>query len=91
VDRFALRRNLPPAGAVWFATSVRITGGPRSPQPYRTTYDHRSYISISGLDPGDDDSPLRVDPHRGLDKGHNVNWPRAVDDDTSDAVEWNVA
>lgn len=88
---FALNRNLPPAGAVWFASNFKITGGPHSPKPYSTNYDHKAYVSISALNPADDDSPLRVDPRRGLDKGHNVNWPRAVDDDTSDAVEWNVA
>ena len=89
---FKLGRNLAPAGAVWFSSTYTITGGPLTPKPYGTgtKYDRRGYLSVSMVTPGEDDSTLRTDPRLGLDKGHNVNWPRAVDDDTSDAIEFNV-
>ncbi|HRW38536.1 MAG TPA: hypothetical protein P5254_12605 [Aquihabitans sp.] len=89
---FSLGRALPPAAAVYFRTSYRLTGGPMSPVPYGTgrNYDRKAYVSISKVVPAEDDSPLRVDPRTGRDAGHNVNWPAAKDDDTSDAVEWNV-
>ena len=87
---FALNRTIPPAGAVWFTTSYSITGGPLTPIPYTKVYDHKAYISIVAVDGGDADSTLRYDPRIGLDRGHNVNWPRSLDDDTSDAIEFNV-
>ncbi|MCU1369800.1 MAG: hypothetical protein JWO77_994 [Ilumatobacteraceae bacterium] len=87
---FALNRSLPPAGAVWFSSAVRIVGGPSTPRPYTSNRDHESFISINHLTAGDQDAPLRTDPTVGRDGGHNVNWPRWRDDDTSDAIEWNV-
>lgn len=88
---FQLAASVPPAGAVWFRSGFKVTGGPSSPKPYRTPLDHSSFLSITAVTPADNDSPLRTDPALGLDAGHNVNHPKAIDDDTSDATEWNVA
>jgi hypothetical protein len=89
---YRLNRNLSPAAAVWFTTRFDLVGGPSSPQPYGTghAYDRKAFVSIVAVTGGDQDSTLRRDPRLGRDAGHNVNWPRSVDDDTSDAVEWNV-
>lgn len=88
---FQLAAAVPPAGAVWFRSGFKVTGGPSSPKPYRTPLDHSSFLSITAVTPADNDSPLRTDPALGLDAGHNINHPKALDDDTSDATEWNVA
>ncbi len=89
---FALGTSLPPAGSVWFITAYKIVSGPLTPTPYPSgrNYDRKGYFSISAVTPSEDDSTLRVDPRQGLDAGHNVNWPVSRDDDTSDAVEFNV-
>lgn len=82
---------IPPGGAVWFRSAVRQSAGPSTPKPYPSGHDRRSFIAISALTPRDVDSTLRTDPELGLDAGHNVNHLRSRDDDTSDAIEWNVA
>jgi hypothetical protein len=88
---FSLASSLPPAGALWFRTTLEVTAGPATPQPIATgSYARSSFVSVSAVTPRDNDAPLRVDPGLGLDRGHNVNWPRRIDDDTSDAVDWNV-
>ena len=87
---FALNRFLAPAEAVWFSSAVRIVGGPSTPKPYSSRRDHEAFISINKISEGDQDAPLRTDPTLGRDGGHNVNWLRSRDDDTSDAFEWNV-
>jgi hypothetical protein len=89
---FDLGRSLPPAAAVWFRTVVKITAGPATPTPIASgSYSRRSFVAVAAVTPTDNDAPLRVDPTVGLDRGHNVNWPKRLDDDTSDSVDWNVA
>jgi hypothetical protein len=82
--------SLAPAQALLFTANYRIDAGPKTPTPLTTDYDHQVYVSISGATNGDDDGPLLVDPNQGKDRGHNVNWARALDDDTSDAIDFNV-
>jgi hypothetical protein len=82
--------SLAPAQALLFNARFRIDAGPRTTKPLTTDYDHQVYVSISGAANADDDAPMLVDPNQGKDRGHNVNWPRALDDDTSDAIEFNV-
>jgi hypothetical protein len=85
--------GLPPATALWFRTTFEVTGGPSSPKPYGSgaKADRKAYVSISQVTPRDNDSTLLVDPRTGRDLGHTVNGPQALDDDTSDAIEFNVA
>jgi hypothetical protein len=90
---YHLGRNLPPASAVWMRSSIQLVAGPSSPLSANvtSTVDRKAFLSVSQVTPGDNDSPLRVDPRIGLDGGHNLNHPRRLDDDTSDAIEFNVA
>lgn len=90
---YHLGRALPPASAVWMRSSLEIVSGPSSPLSANATssVDRKAFLSVSQVTPADVDAPLRVDPRAGRDAGHNVNHPRQLDDDTSDAIGFNVA
>lgn len=90
---YHLGRSLPPASAVWLRSSLEIVSGPSSPLSANATssVDRKAFLSVSQTTPTDVDAPLRLDPRAGLDAGHNVNHPRQIDDDTSDAIGFNVA
>lgn len=90
---YHLGRSLPPASAVWMRSTLEIVSGPSSPLSANATssVDRKAFLSVSQLTPADVDAPLRVDPRAGLDAGHNVNHLRKIDDDTSDAIGFNVA
>ncbi len=89
---YHLTATLPAARAVWFALRWEIVSGPPSPTPYRSGHDRdrRSFVAVTALGTSDRDSSFGANPFVDRDGGHNVNWPVAVDEDSSDTVNWNT-
>ncbi len=89
---YRLGAGLPAAAAVWFNVHWEIVSGPPSPTPYRTGQDRdrRSFLAVTTVGVADRDSAFGTNPFADRDGGHNMNWPVAVDEDSSDTVNWNT-